>query len=96
MSMVWETSRAPGGMECIESTVWGVDWSEFMNIYLTLAFQLRRHEEDGLPKTPEVKHDLRTGMRIGIMSLCDYAPDHKLHGIDVVYMRIAAPFASCC
>lgn len=87
MAMLWDTSRSH--FVCLEEPSWGVDWlGEFMQTYLGLAAKLRRHEDDGLP-TPRRSSTLEHSdpQTIAIATVCDYGPEHKLHGIDSVSKR---------
>merc|ERR1719258_574980 len=72
--------------------VWHTDWNKFMDDYLGLAFQLRRHEEDGQPPAPVVAKNVRLPLKIGVVSLCDYAPGHQLHGIDQLSLANRRPY----
>ena len=89
MSMFWETTRLPNdvGIQCLEQgPIWGVNWNEeFMQFYLTLAMHLSRHMPETQP-SPEifVPHDYRSNLKIAVMSMCDYAPGHKLYQIDKI------------
>ncbi|KAF4682653.1 hypothetical protein FOZ62_013837 [Perkinsus olseni] len=81
----------PGGLECLEesnSVLWGINWDDFMNQYLSLAALLRRHEDDGLPPPLGVPVSYRNrSLRIGIASTCDYKEGSVLHGIDRISLE---------
>uniref|UniRef100_A0A0G4GD06 Nucleotide-diphospho-sugar transferase domain-containing protein n=1 Tax=Chromera velia CCMP2878 TaxID=1169474 RepID=A0A0G4GD06_9ALVE len=87
MAMLWDVSRSTGGLECVDHSpvVWGVQWSAFMSDYLSLAKDLGRNLETGLPPSlpvprgfrPQVKAR-REGFRIGVVTLCQYPKESAL------------------
>ncbi|KAF4758321.1 hypothetical protein FOZ63_007524 [Perkinsus olseni] len=91
MAFLWDFTKRPGGLECLEesnSVLWGINWDDFMNQYLSLAALLRRHEDDGLPPPLGVPVSYRNrSLRIGIASTCDYKEGSVLHGIDRISLE---------
>jgi hypothetical protein len=84
MAMVWDVSRT--GIECLsERRVWGFNWlTDFMHAYLTLAHQLRRHENS---QWTETVSDIDPSS-IVIATVCDYKdPNHVLYGIEKVSLK---------
>lgn len=83
MSMFWDASRAEGGMECLQYEIWGVRWfDEFMETYLAHATRLGRNDLAMLPHAAHwsVPADFRdSSLRVGVFSLCDYAPEAPMH-----------------
>ena len=83
MAMLWDTTRTH--LNCLQAPVWGFDWlGQFMQDYLGLAARLRRHEDGGLPEPFRGDPESFSPERIAIASVCDYGPEHKLHGIDSI------------
>ena len=84
MAMVWDVSRSHG-VWCLENEkIFDFFWlKNFMNIYLNLAAELRRHEDDKPTPSP-----VEPVGRIAIATVCDYPdPDHVLFGIEKVSKR---------
>eukprot|EP00930_Biecheleria_cincta_P082811 TRINITY_DN72460_c0_g1_i1.p1 TRINITY_DN72460_c0_g1~~TRINITY_DN72460_c0_g1_i1.p1 ORF type:complete len:509 (+),score=82.59 TRINITY_DN72460_c0_g1_i1:37-1563(+) len=83
MSMFWDSSRAENGMACLQHELWGVRWfDDFMETYLTNAAQIKRNDLRMLPHPShwQVPADYRDpSLRIGVFSLCDYAPSAPMH-----------------
>lgn len=81
MSMFWDMSREPGALQCLEAgQVWGLDFNAFMDAYLSLAAEVRRHTVEGLPAPPK-PFDTKNYKRkkIAITSVCAYDQGHMLH-----------------
>ncbi|CEM36601.1 unnamed protein product [Vitrella brassicaformis CCMP3155] len=74
MSQVWQTSRTDKGLECLDGGhLWGIQWSDFMKDYLTLAAQLGRNQVEGLPQPQaDTPIDYKSSLRIGVVTLCEY------------------------
>eukprot|EP00392_Amoebophrya_sp_AT5.2_P008593 g8621.t1 len=80
MSMFWDMSREPGGIECLESgQVWGLDFGAFMDAYLSLAKEVHRHEPEGLPPPHKFDEKHYKKRKIAITSVCAYKEEHMLH-----------------
>ena len=88
MAMFWDVAREPGAYECLQTQrIFGQDWNQFMNQYLSLAADLQRHESSGLPQAKET-YGLRVPeLKIGIASVCAYNETSKLHGIDEISLK---------
>ncbi|CAD7933984.1 unnamed protein product [Amoebophrya sp. A25] len=84
MSMFWDMSREPGGLECLEGgQVWGLDFNAFMDAYLTLARDVHRHLPEGLPPAHVYKGEQGSSSskkrKIAITSVCAYKEEHMFY-----------------
>ena len=88
MAMFWDVAREEGGLDCLQTQpLWDLDWNAFMTQYLQFAFQLKRHEDTGLPVAEEIRGYRDHSLKIGIASVCAYDASNKLHGIDVISLK---------
>ena len=80
MSMFWDMSREPNALQCLEAgQVWGLDFNSFMDAYLSLAAQVKRHTVEGLPAPAKFDRKNYRKRKIAITSVCAYNQDHMLH-----------------
>ncbi len=61
MVLFWDMSREANGIECLETgQVWGLDFNGFMDAYLSLAAEVKRHTVEGLPPAAEFMRLIRS------------------------------------
>ena len=61
--------------------VWGLNFDEFMDGYLNLAFHLKRHTVEGLPPPSTFNPQSYKKRKIAITSVCAYPESHMLYNL---------------